>query len=553
MSGRVWRYVPFIVWPAATAVALLWRVPLAIDETRYLTVAWEMFSTGDWVLPQLNGAIYSHKPPLLFWLIAFGWHGFGISEWWPRLVPALAGLAAWLVLWRLARRLWGQVEELPALAVIVAGGALMWALVAGMILFDLVLTLWVLVALLGLARAADGEVRGWLVFGVGLGLALLTKGPVALLHVLPVALLGPWWSAAARDGSRRWYAGLAGALALGIAVAATWAVPAWLAGGAAYMEGLLWMQAAGRLSDSFAHDRPVWWYLPVVPLLVLPWSLWRPAWRALRDGVQPLEPGARFCLAWSVPPFVAFCLISGKQPHYLLPLLPAVALLVARGLATSPAASYRRARCWALTPWLAVGALMAASPWLGGNWHRGWLEDLHPAWGGAVLVIAAWAAAPFRVSLAAGAARLHAAAVLGTALIAAGMLGSAAGRAYGVGAAAAEVGRAQQQGVAIAYYGAYHGQLGFAARLQRPVLQLADAASIARLSRDHPGALVLVESDRNPLAAAPVLPQSAYHYRTGHWSLWRAGALALHPGALATIGAPPPSPDGAGEWGDFGY
>ena len=97
MSGRVWRYVPFIVWPAVTAIALLWRVPLAIDETRYLTVAWEMFSSGDWILPQLNGATYSHKPPLLFWLIALGWQGLGVNEWWPRLVPALTGLASWLV------------------------------------------------------------------------------------------------------------------------------------------------------------------------------------------------------------------------------------------------------------------------------------------------------------------------------------------------------------------------------------------------------------------------------------------------------------------------
>lgn len=546
MSGRVWRYVPFIVWPAVTAIALLWRVPLAIDETRYLTVAWEMFSSGDWILPQLNGATYSHKPPLLFWLIALGWQGLGVNEWWPRLVPALTGLASWLVLWRLARRLWPHLEELPPLAVIVTGGMLAWALVAGMILFDLLLALWVLVILLGLARAGDGDARGWLLYGAGLGLALLTKGPVALLHVLPVALLGPWWSDAARGRAGRWYAQLALALALGGGVLAAWAVPAYLAGGTTYMDSLLWVQAAGRLSDSFAHGRPVWWYLPVLPVLLLPWLLWRPAWRALRDGVAPLERGARFCLAWSTLPFALFSLISGKQPHYLLPLLPAVALLAARGLATSRAASYGGARWVAMIPWLSLGALMASSPWLGGDWHRGWLEDLHPAWGGAVLAVAAWAALPSRVSLAAGAARLHAAVVLGTALVAAGMLGSAAGRAYGVGAAAAEVGRAQREGFAVAYYGAYHGQFGFAARLERPVLQPADPASIAELSRDQPGALVLVESDRNPLLVMPASPLSVFTYRTGFWSLWRADVLARHPDVLEAIAAPLPPADGVG-------
>lgn len=545
MFGRVWRYAPFIFWPVVTAIALVWRVPQAIDETRYLTVAWEMFSTGDWVLPQLNGAPYAHKPPLLFWLIALGWQGFGVSEWWPRLVPALAGFASWLVLWRLARRLWPHVEDLPALAVIVAGGAFVWAAVAGMILFDLLLTLWVLVALLGLARAGDGDWRGWALFGAGLGLALLTKGPVAWLHVLPVALLGPWWSDTARTGARRWYAGLGIGLALGGMVLAAWAVPALLAGGASYMDSVLWVQSAGRLSASFAHDRPVWWYLPVVPVLALPWLLWAPAWRAVRDGVAPLERGARFCLAWSVPAFLAFCLISGKQPHYLLPLLPALALLVARGLATSYAASYGAARWLAVTPWLLIGALMAASPWIDGGWHRGWLDDLHPAWGATVLTVAAWAAAPLRVSLGEGAARLCAAVALCTTLVGAGMLGSAAGRAYGVAAAAAEVGRAQQAGVAVAYYGNYHGQVGFAGRLERPLLRPADAAAIAQLARAHPGAVVLVESSRNPLVAAPVLPYSVFAYRTGFWSLWRADVLARHPGALAKIDAPnPPAGDG---------
>lgn len=536
-SRRLWRYAPFVAWPVAAAVALAWRVPLAIDETRYLTVAWEMLSSGHWVLPQLNGEPYSHKPPLLFWLLALGWQALGVNEWWPRLVPALAGLAAWLALWRLARRLWPHAADVPPLAVSIAGGTLVWALVSGMILFDLLLTLWVLVALLGLAVAGDGDRRGWLLFGAGLGLALLAKGPVAWLHVLPVAALGPWWSEAARGEAARWYAQLAGAVALGAVMLAAWLVPAVLAGGPAYMESVLWGQAAGRLTESFAHDRPLWWYLPVVPVLVLPWLLWQPAWRGLRDGVAPMERGARFCLAWSVPPFVVFCLISGKQPHYLLPLVPALALLVARGLATSYAASYDKARWLALLPWLALGALMAAAPWVGGAWHRGWLEDLHPAWGAAVLAVAAWAAAPFRVPFVEAAARLHVAVVLGSALVAAGLLGSAAGRAYGVSAAAAEAGDAQRRGLAVAYYGDYHGQLGFAGRLGQPVLRVTDAASLAQLARVHPGSVVMVESSRNPLSAAPVLPDAVFPYRTGFWSLWRSEVLARHPAVLGRIDA----------------
>ena len=144
--------------------------PIAIDETRYLTVGWEMFSGGDWLVPHLNGDYYTHKPPLLFWLIDAGWRFFGVNAWWPRLVPQLAGFAAWLVLWRLARRLWPQVEDVSPFAVILAGGTLVWSLTGTLIMFDMLLALWVLVGMLGLARAGDGEGRGWLLFGVGLGL-----------------------------------------------------------------------------------------------------------------------------------------------------------------------------------------------------------------------------------------------------------------------------------------------------------------------------------------------------------------------------------------------
>src|SRR5678816_2417433 len=86
--------------------ALLVRGPMPIDETRYLSVAWEMWLRGDFVLPALNGVPYTHKPPMLFWLIQLGWGLFGVNAWWPRLLPLLAAVAsAWLTR-RLAMRLY---------------------------------------------------------------------------------------------------------------------------------------------------------------------------------------------------------------------------------------------------------------------------------------------------------------------------------------------------------------------------------------------------------------------------------------------------------------
>jgi len=88
------------LWLALLLLSLLTRPLLPVDETRYLAVAWEMWRRGDFLVPYLNGAPYSDKPPLFFWLIHAGWWLFGVTEWWPRCVAALVSLAA---LWATAR------------------------------------------------------------------------------------------------------------------------------------------------------------------------------------------------------------------------------------------------------------------------------------------------------------------------------------------------------------------------------------------------------------------------------------------------------------------
>ncbi len=63
-----------------TVAALASRTSLPVDETRYLAVAWEMWQRGDFLVPFRNGEAYSHKPPLLFWLIHAGWAIFGVND-----------------------------------------------------------------------------------------------------------------------------------------------------------------------------------------------------------------------------------------------------------------------------------------------------------------------------------------------------------------------------------------------------------------------------------------------------------------------------------------
>src|SRR6185295_18388622 len=93
-------------WALLAGLSLSLRPLLPVDETRYASVAWEMWNRGDFLVPHLNGVPYSDKPPLLFWLFHLGWRLFGVDEWWPRLVPALCSLANLFLTAALARRLW---------------------------------------------------------------------------------------------------------------------------------------------------------------------------------------------------------------------------------------------------------------------------------------------------------------------------------------------------------------------------------------------------------------------------------------------------------------
>src|SRR5699024_3901529 len=135
------------------------------------------------------------------------------------------------------------------------------------------------------------------------------------------------------------------------------AIPAALAGGETYANAILWGQSAGRMVESFAHAQPVWWYISMLPLLLAPWLFWTSAWRAISRLPIRQDVGVRFILCWLLPVFVIFSLISGKQVHYLLPLLPGVALLLARALHAAP----ERTSALAVVPMTALYGLLAAA------------------------------------------------------------------------------------------------------------------------------------------------------------------------------------------------
>ncbi len=533
------RDVPWFLvglwWLAMVATAILTRPYLPVDETRYLSVAWEMWLRDDYLVPRLNGELYSHKPPLLFWLINTGWAVTGVNEWWPRIAVPLMALGALAMTARLARTLWPEQAGVAPLAVLIAGGAALWVGFTTLIMFDLLLTLCVLIALAGVLAARRRPLAGWLLCGMGIGLGVLAKGPVVLLHVLPVAVLAPWWmNAAPTGGWARWYGGIVLSVVVGAGIALAWAIPAAISGGDAFANELFWKQSANRMVKSFAHQRPFWWYLPALPLMLFPWLVWPPVWRgfmALARG--PRDEGVRFCLAWVLPVLAAFSAISGKQVHYLLPEFPAFALLTALGVSRLTGAPRRRTQALAAGLLIAfaaavlilqgrLGSVVAAEDMV-------WVLSTAIAFGAMGLLFVLVRPVSYRH----GAALLASATVVLFLSLHLGLF-QAFGNAYDMTAPARFLAGVQAEGRPVAHVGKYHGQFHFAGRLREPLAVLWPN-EVRKWTEQHPEGFVV--SYQRGRWQPPVQPVFVHRYRGQAVYFWRAAEAAqLPPDALYSGG-----------------
>jgi 4-amino-4-deoxy-L-arabinose transferase-like glycosyltransferase len=321
-----------LLWSLLVFIGLISRSYFPTDETRYVTVAWNMWLSGDYLVPTLNGVAYSHKPPLLFWLINLGWKVFGVNDWWPRIVPSLFALVSVLMTQRIAALLWPKQVQIQKNVIFILLGCGLWVIYSTALMFDMMIAFFTLLGLYGLLIALmHQQFKGWVMFSLAIGGGLLAKGPTILVQLLPSALLAFWWSGQKNINLKAWYLPILCSVILGISIALLWAIPAGIRGGEIYQNAIFWGQTAHRLVNAFDHSRPFWWYLPLLPLLFFPWFFWGSFWSELVNAKPAkIDIGIRFCFGWLVPAFVIFCIISGKQVHYILPLFPAVALLIAR-------------------------------------------------------------------------------------------------------------------------------------------------------------------------------------------------------------------------------
>jgi 4-amino-4-deoxy-L-arabinose transferase-like glycosyltransferase len=139
-----------------------------------------------------------------------------------------------------------------------------------------------------------------------------------------------WWRPLDAVRPAQFYRALGAALLVSLIPILLWIVPVLENTDQKFAFWLVWNQTAGRITGNFssAHVHPFYFYLPHVPVLLLPWAFFPVLWKNLRT-LRVSEPSIRFLISATLPVFISFSLIAGKQPHYLLPLLPFVMIAVA--------------------------------------------------------------------------------------------------------------------------------------------------------------------------------------------------------------------------------
>ena len=308
---------------------------LGPDEPRYAAIGRAMASSGDWVTPRLWGNPWFEKPALLYWLTAMGQTvGLG-DDLSPRVPVTLFSLAYLILQFLVLRRLDG--ERVAWMATLVLATTAGWSAFSQIGATDLPLAAaFNGCLLLGILWVETGSRRALAGCGFCFGLALLAKGLVAGILVLPL-LFFAW---------RRWRAWWL-PVVVAVVVAAPWYVAMlWLHGRLFFDDFILRHHFSRFATSALQHQQPVWFYLPVLVAALFPW----PTTLALLGKGIWQERRHRILVATVVFGLLFFSFSINKLPGYVLPLLPALCIVIAVGL--DRAATARRP--------LALAALLLA-------------------------------------------------------------------------------------------------------------------------------------------------------------------------------------------------
>jgi 4-amino-4-deoxy-L-arabinose transferase len=315
------------------AFGLFYLLPLPFhglwipDETRYAQASQEMLLSGNWAAPHFMGLRYFEKPAAGYWMIAIGQAVFGENLFGVRIASALSMGLSTVLTYLIARRLWNTPRKSFTCATIYMSFGLIVGQ-AGYANLDPQFTLWVNLSLVALWYAIDStaqraKLAAWAVLGLACGMGFMTKGFLAFL--LPVLIALPYmiWQRRLTEMMRY------GVLAVLVAalVSLPWVLTVHMRE-PDFWPFFFWHEHINRFAGEDAqHAQPWWFYLPLLAVSSLPWALVLPgtfkhAWQTRS------HPKIAFLLLWLVLPLAFFSLSRGKLPTYIMPCLLPLALLI---------------------------------------------------------------------------------------------------------------------------------------------------------------------------------------------------------------------------------
>jgi len=347
-------------WIALLAALVIWcgnleyRKLSLSDEGRYSEIPRYMAASGDWLTPRLNGIKYFEKPPLQYWATAAAYKAFGEHHWTARLWPALTGFLGVLLMFHVGARLYGR--DAGVYAALVLGSSLLYTLMGHILTLDMGLTFFMTLALAGILLALDPRAdaktnRLWMhVAAAGCALATLSKGLIGI--VLPGAVV-VLYMLVKRDFSFLRKLHLVSGGLIFIAICAPWFIAVSVVN--PEFPQFFFIHEHLQRYTSTIHQRYQSWYffIPILMLGILPWliTMFDAVLRAFKRDRGTQFDSTLFLLLWTGFIFIFFSASDSKLPSYILPIFPALALLIGSHLTTIEG----RTLSWQLAPIALIG------------------------------------------------------------------------------------------------------------------------------------------------------------------------------------------------------
>lgn len=339
------RITDWLLLLAVPAFFFLWKLSafglIGADEPRYAQVAREMLMRHDWVTPTLGGTPWLEKPPLYYWQAMVAYKLFGVSDWAARLPSVFDAFLLVLAIYFFLRRFRPRAELDAVLIAATAAGIVGFVRAAST---DMPLTATFSIAMLAWHAWIESNRKRYLAgFYLFLAFAMLAKGPVAaILAIAIIAIL----AAAQKSAQSFWKTLWTPGILLLCATALPWYVLVQLKNPQFFREFIIGHNLARFGTNLYHHPEPFWYYLPVTVLGWIPWSvlaviaiIWTlKTWR--KPDADPLRS---LLVIWIVVVVALFSISQSKLPGYILPAIPAGAILAAEFIRESP---HRQTSSW---------------------------------------------------------------------------------------------------------------------------------------------------------------------------------------------------------------